>query len=170
MSEPDDHPEPDDDDLVAKGMTELPRNGDDQVDANDLAAWIAHRLPPLDVDAMQLRKAVTMIASKRRPGVTEPDGQLHLEGIDPYDYEPDRLVLSDDNGLVENHRAKPAAKSAEARRAMDNLRRITEHASRRQAEAAAYGDWALDQARAGAEWVDITFGRFVEWHRGGAAA
>lgn len=150
------------DDLVAKGMAELPRDGDDQVNADDLAHWIARRLPPPDVDAMQLRKAVGMIARKRRPGVTEPDGQLHLPTIDPYDYEPDRLVLSDDDGVVENHRAKPAAKSAEARRAMENLRRITEHASRRQAESAAYGDWALDQARNGTVWPDITFGRFVE--------
>lgn len=162
MSDEDDIDFEDIDDLVAKGMAELPRNGDDQVDADGLAAWIASRLPPLDVDAMQLRKAVSMIARKRRPGVTEPDGTLHLPGIDPYDYEPDRLVLSDDDGVVENHRAKPAAKSAEARRAMENLRRIADHASRRQAESAAYGDWALDQARAGVEWVDISFGRFVE--------
>ncbi len=163
---PDEEEADDKRDLVAKAMAALPRNDNDEVDFDELVALVAEGVE-IDVAAEQVRRAKKLVAGRRKPGVTAPDGQLHFASIAPYDYEPDRLILddSDPDGaatVVENHRSKPGPKHAEARRTLKHAGDAMTQAQRRQAEAGTYSDWATEQLRAGVDWADITFGRFVQ--------
>lgn len=149
-------------DIVRKGMADLQRNPDDVVDGDELLDYVAERIE-FDVDAERRRKALKYIANERKHGSTEPDGVLHFDGIDPYDYEPDRLVMDETGGLVENSRARPAAKSAEARRSMAKATEQMAQAQRRQAESSNYSDWYIVQIKAGTRPEDLAFGTFKRW-------
>ena len=153
-------------DLVRKGMAKLQRNIEDGVGEEPLVEYVANRLPDPDIAAIKRRRASDAVRGLRNHGVTEADGQLTFPGIDPYDYEPDRLVLSDDGTIVEQHRAKPKAKAAESTRTMRKAQQALEQARRRQVEDAAFSQWALERIRAGADYAnDISFGAFVTARR-----
>jgi len=77
------------------------------------------KLLPIDLAREKLKKAKKLIDNLAKPGSTEPDGQLSLPGLNPYDYEPDRLVRDNSGNIVENSKATPPFKTAEAQRARD---------------------------------------------------
>lgn len=159
-------------DAARKGMANLDRNDDDEVDGEELVQYVVARIEGPDVDKWKHEKARAAVKALRNHGVTEPDGQLAFPGLkDEWDYEPERLVLSAENELVEQHRAKPKAKHAEAERSRRNADRAARQANRRQAENDAYSAWAFDQIRSGAKYAsDISFGAFVAAKRAADAA
>jgi hypothetical protein len=111
VNEPD-NIEEDDTVLVDKGMANLPRNDQGEVDQAALVDYIAARVA-FDERAERRRKALRIIAGRRKAGATHADGQLNLPGVDPYDYEPDRLVLDRKVGSAVSmtanfHRPQPA--------------------------------------------------------------
>lgn len=167
-----DGPDPDDGDdldataLARKGLANLPRDDNDAVDGAKLTDYIAEHLPDPDVEAIKRNRARAVIRRLRGHGVTEPDGQLTFDNLEPWDYEPDRLVLANDGAVVEQTRAKPGAKRDESARAMRKAQETMTQARRRTAEAAAFDEWALTRIRSGADYAaDISFGAFVAWQR-----
>ena len=140
-------------------LLNAPRDPDGNVNADILAKLIADVLDEPDTEAIKLAEAKKAIHRRATPGTTEPVGSLQL--FDTYPYEPDRLIKDDAGNVVEQDRAKPAAKFAEARRAQRNLENVARHASRKQEESSRYGEWAPEQLLQGARWEDITFGNFV---------
>jgi hypothetical protein len=147
--------------LIAEGMATLPRNADGAVDEKLLEEYVAARID-FDADAARRNIARRAIEDRRRPGNTDPEGQLKFDGMDTYEYEPLRLVMGVDRDIIENAQAKPSHKAAEARRTMDNVNKALIQALRRELESSQYGDWALTQVRANRPWSEITFGTFVK--------
>jgi hypothetical protein len=154
--------------VARKGLIDLPRNPEDGVAEDALVEYVATRIAGPDVEEWKRRRARSAIRGLRNHGVTEADGQLSFEGItekgkpEKWDYEPDRLVLSDDGSVVEQHKAKPRAKGAEAARAMKHAAEAMRQARRRQAEQAAFNQWAIEQLQKGKDYAsDISFGAFV---------
>lgn len=147
-------------DLVRKGMANLPRNPDDGVGGALLEDYVVEHMPEPDITAIKRRRAREAIRAQRHHGVTEADGQLTFPELEePYDYEPQRLVLSDDDSLVEQSRAGLKAKTAESTRARKKADETALQANRRQAEVNAYAPWVVAQIQAGAK--DLTFGTYV---------
>jgi hypothetical protein len=147
--------------LIDEGLATLPRDGDGAVERASLREYVAERMP-FDEDHERLNRAERAIAARQRPGSAPVDGQLRFEGMEPYAYEPQRLVEGPGKEVVENRLAKPSFKSAEADRTMINAQRALRQAQRRQQEASNYGNWVIDRVRDGDPWVTITFGRFVQ--------
>ena len=152
-------------DLVGKGMSALPRDEQGNVDQSELVDYVASRLE-FDEQAERRRKAVRLIGLRRKPGSGTADGQLSFNGVDPYDYEPDRLVLGDEaeDGrvpIVENSRALSKVKQADARRKMKKATEAQCQAERAQHEASAHGQWTVERLMAGEDVSDLPFGRFV---------
>ncbi len=153
-------------DVVEKGMADLPRDSRGNVDLDALTAYVAERID-FDEKAERFKKARRKISDKRKPGAGHPDGQLNFDGVDPYDYEPDRLVLGDldqttgRTPIVENHRALADIKQAESRRKMKKATEMLRQAERAQAEASGHSDWTAEQMEDGEKRSDLPFGRFV---------
>jgi len=142
-------------------MARLPLDEDGAVNQKQLIDEVAKCID-FDEDAARHERARNIVESAQRPGRTEPEGQLKFEGMDAYDYEPNRLVLGSDQSIVENRKAKPTHKAAEARRTQDNAVRAQLQANRRQQEASLYSEWFVEQILAGRPKKELTFGVFVK--------
>jgi hypothetical protein len=117
----------------------------------------------IDFDAEQeLRnKATRAVRRRRSPRATDPDGRICLPGMETYGYEPGRLIADNDGHVVEQDKARPEYKRAEAQRAREVARRQAVWAERKTAENEAYAAWALEQLTRRRKGKEITFGTFV---------
>jgi len=149
--------------LLAECMAKLPHDRNGAIDKKQLHDELKLRVESqFDADAAIDAMVDRMIENATRPGKTEPDGQLKFDGMDAYDYEPNRLVLGPDQSIVENRKAKPTHKAAEARRTQDNAVKVQLQANRRQQEASLYSEWFVEQILAGRPKTELTFGVFVK--------
>lgn len=146
--------------ILAEAIAALEKNDDGAVDAKLLEEEVSNRIQ-FDADTARLDKARRIIENARKPGQTDPDGQLKFENMDAYEYEPLRLVMGSDHDIIVNKDSKPYHKGAEAMRTMENANRTMQQATRRQQEANHYATWAMEQHRAGRDWTEITFDAFV---------
>jgi hypothetical protein len=68
------------------------------------------------------------------PGHTKPRGQIKFPGRTPYANEPDRLIRDDHGAIIELDKATLEFTRAEANRAREYARAVTERFSRKCAE------------------------------------
>lgn len=169
MTDTDTAPEDDASDdltIVDKGMADLPRNELGEIDQDALVVYVATRVA-FDEAKERRKKALRLIANRRKPGGTSPDGQLSFDGVDPYDYEPGRLILGAEDPvtkktpIIENSRSLYLHKQAEAARKMKKANEAMRQAGRAQAEASGLGVWTTERLQAGDHAEDLPFGRFV---------
>lgn len=81
--------------------------------------------------------------------------------MEPYGYEPRRLVADNDGHVIEQAKAKLRYKAAEAERAREAARRQTAWADRKSTEEAHMGQWAYEQLTSGRPEAELVFGAFV---------
>lgn len=147
-------------DRVAAALAQCPRDDDGNV-AEDVLVKVLAAGIDIDIDRERQRRAKALISRASRPGSTDPAGQLQM--FDTYPYEPLRLVRDDNGNVVEQHRAQPDMKAAEARRARLNVQRAQVHAERKTVEAEEHSKWVLEQVRSGVtDKTELTFDAFVK--------
>lgn len=147
-------------DAVDQALDTVPRNEDGSVDEKKLIDEIAELI---DFDAEQERrnKATRALDRRKKPGSSQPNGQIMIPGFSAYGYEPDRLVADNEGRIVEQAKARPSYKEAEAARAREAARRQQVWADRKTEESARFADWALQQLQAGRDIASIIFDAFV---------
>ena len=152
-------------------LEHVERNDDGGFDEKRLADLVAECLD-FDAESARLAAAKRVIDRRKRPGSTPADGQLAFEGMEPFAYEPQRLVANDAGQAIEHAKARPDYVSAAARRAQTNAERAVRNAGRWQRKASTYADWAMDQLRRRRRGSEITFDTFVReagvWRDGDA--
>jgi hypothetical protein len=142
-------------------LKNVERNEDGGVDEKKIIDLVKSKID-FDSDAARARVAKTIVDRHKRPGVTDPDGQLSLPGLEPFAYEPNLLIADDDGHVVEKAKAFPNYLTARARRAQLNAQRVQRQATRHQQEASLYSDWAMKQLTELRRPVsEITFDTFV---------
>lgn len=139
-------------------LQQVPRNQDGSVNEGELVKAVAAYMD-VDVDALKLGLARRVIADKKRSGRTPMAGQLVLpiDDLPPYPYEPGRLVEDDKGNVIENAKARPTFKAAEARRAQRDAEKAQARARRQQEEYAIYAEWAMEQLGKGRPGDEITW-------------
>jgi hypothetical protein len=147
-------------DAVDQALRTIKRNEDGSADEKKLIDEIVELL---DFDEQQERrnKATRALNQRKKPGASEPDGQITIPGLGTYGYEPDRLVADNDDHIVEQAKARPNFKEAEAARARKNARRQQIWADRKTEESALYAEWSLKELASGRDLAEITFDAFV---------
>lgn len=147
-------------DAVDAALAKLKRNDDDSVDEKKLIDEVAALLD-FDEETERHNKASRAVARRRKPGSSDPAGQLTFEGMVPYGYEPRRLILDNEGHIVEQEKARPEFKRAEAERARKAANRAQVWANRKTAENEAYAAWAIKSLRSRRRASEITFDTFV---------
>lgn len=149
------------------------RDSDGALSEEQLVALVREAMD-FDVDAEKDKKARRIVAARKRPGQTAPDGQLVLDGLDAYAYEPNRLIADDKGRLIENAKASPDFKAAEDRRAQADRDRANVRSARTHKEYLEFSLWALEQMRAGRPPDEITWENCIAerhlWKEGDAPA
>ncbi len=132
------------------------RNADGSRVEGDMVEIVAGQID-FNEDEERLGKARRIIASRKRPGTTAPEGAVVLPGMDPHAYEPRRLLADDDGNVIEQRNARLKFKIAEARRAQDDLQKAMTRAAREQNESSYFALWASDQLEAGRDPREVTW-------------
>lgn len=143
-------------DAYAFAFENAKRNPDGSRIEGDLVEIVASQI---DFDEAEERrgKARRIIANRKRPGTTAPEGAVVLPGMEPHAYEPHRLLADDDGNVIENRLARLKFKVAEARRAQDDLQKAMARAAREQNESSYFAPWAADQLEAGRDPREVTW-------------
>lgn len=141
-----------------RALQQVERQPDGSIDQEKLIDAIVANLE-FDFDAAKRGQAKRIIADKKRSGRTPAEGQLVLPIIElaPYAYEPQRLVADHDGNVIENAKARPAHKEAEAERAKKQAAKAEARFERRKAESDIYAEWAQAQATQGRPEKEITW-------------
>lgn len=148
------------DEAVDAALRNAARNEDGSVDEKALIDDVAALLD-FDEDQERRNKATRAIKRRRSPGHSTPDGQIAIPGMEPYAYEPNRLVADNEGHVVEQAKCRPHFKRAEAERARDKAIRQAVWANRKTQESESFAGWSLDQAVNGRPASELTFGSFV---------
>jgi hypothetical protein len=143
--------------LYEQAVATVTRAPDKSFAEADLEAALAD-LIEINVGKEKRKRAKEIISSRARPGATEPAGQLVLPGLDPYLYEPDRLIRDDSGNVVENRNASIEFKQADARRAREHAKDATLWAERKTVENERFAAWALREAMRGRPALELTWG------------
>jgi hypothetical protein len=148
--------------LIEEAKAKVPRDIEQGMQEAALEQALA-TLITVDLDRERLRRAKEIISNKAKPGGVDPAGaaQLFLPGLDPYFYEPDRLVRDDAGRIIENYKATIKFKQADARRARDHAADAQKWASRKTEESEIQSAWATEQALKGRPALDLTWGNCV---------
>jgi hypothetical protein len=145
---------------VDQALRTVPRNPDGSADEKKVVDEIAALLD-FDMEQERRNKATRALDRRKKPGASDPDGQITIPGLGTYSYEPDRLVADNDDHIVEQAKARPNFKEAEAARARKNARRQQIWADRKTEESALYAEWSLKELASGRDLAKITFDAFV---------
>lgn len=105
--------------------------------------------------------AARVVRHRQRHGATAPDGRLVFPGLDPYRYEPNRLISDGEGRIVEQFRARLEFKRAEAWCAREAARQQQLWADRKTREYEAFAAWSVAQMLARRPLAEFTFGAFV---------
>lgn len=147
-------------DLLDKAQEITKQNRDGGFPEIDLLTALKG-LITIDVDAEAWRKAKSIIDNATKPGSTEEtDQQLRLPGLEPYYYEPSRLIRDGNGNIIQQDKATPPYKLAELARATKHLNEATEWAKRKRKETEEYIRWDTEQRKKGRS-ENLTFGDFV---------
>ena len=141
----------------AKQQTKLNENG--WWTEDDLLATL-ETLVIVDVKSEKRRIAKAILDSETKPGGTEDTGQLCFEGMEPYSYEPYRLIRDDEGNVTEQDKSVVKFKFAESSRAAKHSREAAEWAERKRKEVELYAQWVIKQREHGRR-KNLTFGDFV---------
>jgi hypothetical protein len=133
------------------------RNEDGSIVEKSLVDIVAHAID-FDADKERLGLAQRVVSARKRPGQTAPAGKVALPGLAVYEFEPHRLIADADGNVVENERATPMHKRAEARRSEEALDRSRQRAHQDAAEAELISEWAADQSAAGRDPRELVWG------------
>ena len=144
------------DDAYAYAWEHADRNPDGSIIESSLVDLLA---ASIDFDVAKERRgyAQRVVARRKRPGQTAPEGAIVLPGLEPYTYEPDRLLADDGGNLIENQHARIKYKAAEAKRAQRSALKAAARAAREQNEAGWFATWADEQYAAGRDPAEITW-------------
>lgn len=110
-----------------------------------------------DVDQAKRGLAQRIVARRKRPGSTAPEGAVVFPGTEHYAYEPHRLLADDKGNVVENRDAPVKFKAAEANRAQVDAEKAMARLSREQREANHFAVWAADQLASGRPPAEVTW-------------
>lgn len=121
-----------------------------------LVTWVA-ALADFDVEEQKLNHARRIVARRKRPGSTVPDGVVALPGMEKFAYEPHRLIADDEGHVIENRHAKARHKLAEARRAREAAKSADERAEQATREASHLKDWTDAQQQEGRNPGDLVW-------------
>lgn len=132
------------------------RNADGSVVEEDLVDLVES---VLDFDARQAKRGLAqrIVAARKRPGATAPEGAVVFPGMELYAYEPHRLLADDTGNVIENQHARMRFKAAEAKRAQEDAKRATDRAAREQNEAGHFAVWAADELAKGRPVAEVTW-------------
>ncbi|HZM83743.1 MAG TPA: hypothetical protein VFC19_49120 [Candidatus Limnocylindrales bacterium] len=132
------------------------RNPDGSVVEESLVTLLAQAI---DFDEAKERRghAQRIVARRKRPGQTAPEGAIVFPGLELYAYEPDRLLADEHGNLIENRRARIKFKAAEAKRSQQDAQKAAARAARDQLEVGHLATWADDQYAAGRNPAEITW-------------
>lgn len=136
------------------------RNPDGSVVEEDLVSLVKAAVD-FDVEAAKLGLAQRIVAARKRPGATAPEGAVVFPGMELYSYEPHRLLADDRGNVIENGHARVKFKAAEAKRAQGDAQRAVDRASREQNEAGHFAVWAADQLAQGRPQGEVTWDNCV---------
>lgn len=130
-------------------LAKVKRLRDGGVDEQTLIETLAKEII-IDVAEEKIRRAKDLIDRQTKPNSTEPLGQLELPGISqPYPYEPERLIRDDLGKIIEQRRATPPYKRAEAQRASKHAEEAAFHSRIKNEEAGQFSQWAIEQIKKG---------------------
>jgi hypothetical protein len=157
-------------DIIKDKLAALKRRRDGGVTEEELIDDLAREMR-IDLAEEKRKKAKELIDSQTKPRSTDPSGQLKLPGIDgEYDYEPDRLIRNDEGGIVEQSKASPVYKQAEASRASDHAARAMYLSKIKTEESLQFSRWALEQANKSRPFRELTWHNFISetgiWKKG----
>lgn len=110
-----------------------------------------------DPDEAKHGLAQRIVARRKRPGSTAPEGSVVFSGMEHYAYEPHRLLGDTEGNVVENRNAPVKFKAAAADRAQVAAERAMARLSREQRESSHFAVWAADQLAAGRPPADVTW-------------
>lgn len=160
-----------DNDAYQKALQDTERDTEGGIDEKTLIDDIAE-LVDFDEAEERHKKATRIVRAQRKPGSTDPDGQISLPGFEDYAYEPERLIADDDGHVIEQAKAPVKYKQAQAERTRDTARRWGESADRAQKESADFASWVIEGFKAGRKPADLIFDHFVRetgmWSKGDA--
>lgn len=160
-------------DAFKAALQAVDRLGDGAAERKVLVDLVKENID-FDVDEAKGAKAEKIVKRYGRPGSTEYVGQLSFDGFAPCGYEPDRLITADETGrtVVEQAKARPEHKMAEAKRIEASAQRWREAERKANEEARAYSLWAMEQLKKRRKTTAITFDTFVRetgvWSDGAA--
>lgn len=145
---------------VEAAKKSVPKNDDGGYDEK---ALIDEVTPLIDFDADQERwnKAKKAVDALKKPGSTESDGVTCLPGLDAYAWEPQRLIADDQGHLIEQAKARPHYKDAEAKRAREVAKRQAVWADRKTTESTEFAAWAIRELARGRKATEILFDTFL---------
>lgn len=146
--------------LVQAALEKVERLRDQGIMEDKLVAVVAEAIH-INVDEEKLRRAKDLIDRRTKPKSTETSGQLLLPGLEAYAYEPDRLIRDDAGRIIEQKKATPPYKHAEARRANKHLEEVAVWARIKNEESNQFSEWAYNQIRAGRKQREIVWGTFI---------
>lgn len=151
------------------------RTTDGDVVGESLVRLVAE-LADFDPDEQRMNHARRIVARRKRPGQTVPDGVVAIPGLEKFAYEPHRLIADDAGNVIENRHAKTRHKLAEARRAREAAKAADERADQAAREAAHLGEWTEAEKLRGREPEALVWdtcvretGLLIEDAAGGAA-
>lgn len=144
------------DDAYAYAWEYADRNPDGSRVEESMVELVAERV---DFNESEARKGLArrIIARRKRPGQTAPEGAVVFPGMELYAYEPHRLIADDKGNVVENRAARAKHKAAEALRAQGDAQKAINRATREQRESAHFAAWADEQYEAGRDPREITW-------------
>lgn len=149
-----------DEEALDWALVNAPRSKDGDIAEAVLVEWVAKKLAPVDVEAEKALRAVKVVKGRQEKGC-RTHGRLHLPGIDPYDYEPDRLLKDKDRNVVEKAKARPRHTAAGLARMRQQFARLANGLSRYGEENDRFQEWALDALDKGVPWEKVTFDNFI---------
>ncbi len=132
------------------------RNEDGSVVEESLVDYIAANVN-FDADKAKRGLAQRILAARKRPGQTAPEGAVVFSGMEHYAYEPHRLLSDDKGNVIENAESVIQFKAAEAKRAQADAQAAVARASREQNEAGHFAVWVAEQHANGRDKSEITW-------------
>lgn len=142
-----------------KALQDVERDPNGGIDEKKLIDILVEFLD-FDVDEKR-KKAERIIHGRRKPGSTQPHGQLTIPGFDAYAYEPNRLIADNDGHVIEQFKAPVTYKQAQATRTRVTARRWADSADRAQEEATGFSNWVIAGLESGRKAADLTFSHFI---------
>lgn len=120
------------------------------------------KIVPFNEDAMREHEAKRVIDAVCKAVPGEIFGQLYFDGFDPWDYDPERIIRSDDGDLIENRLATIRFKVADAQRSNKHADDALASSRRKQHEANVFMRWTVEQLTAGANPETLTWEACLE--------